>query len=184
MASVNKCIFIGHIGQAPEFKDHGSFVSCQFSIATTETWKDRQTRERRERTEWVRCEATGKLAEICRDLLDKGVMVYIEGSLSTDRVARKDGDGFNYFTRIKVSEMQKLSKREGGPAAGDDTGGAGDGGYDGEPSDYDDSTDGDGGASGDSGSAPAAAAPAPAPAPAPRAPAAAGGDKPWTRRGR
>lgn len=178
--SLNKVQLIGHLGQDPVFKDHGSFVSCQLSIATTETWKDKGG-ERRERTEWTRCEATGRLAEVCRDILAKGHLVYVEGSLSTDRVQRKDGDGFDYYTRVKLVEMQKLSKRDDSRAGNDEQQGG--------QSDYDDSQAGSGDESaGDSGEgAPAGAAPAASAAPAAAAPAksaskpAAGDNKPWAR---
>ncbi len=91
MASVNKWIGIGNLGRDPEtrYTSSGEAI-CNFSIACTENWKDKQTGEKREMTEWVRISAFGKLAEICGQYLKKGSQVYVEGSLRTRKWTDKD----------------------------------------------------------------------------------------------
>ena len=84
MASVNKVIVVGNLGKDPEtrFMPDGKAV-CNFSVATTDTWKDKATGEKKEATEWHRISAFGRLAEICGEYLKKGSQVYIEGKLRT-----------------------------------------------------------------------------------------------------
>jgi len=133
MASVNKWIGIGNLGRDPESRYTASGEAiCNFSIACTETWKDKQTGERKEMTEWVRISAFGKLAEICSQYLKKGSQVYVEGSLRTRKWTDKDGQE-RYTTEIRCDDMKMLGSRQGmgAPAAG----GGGGGGYD-EPTDY------------------------------------------------
>ncbi|MBS1130294.1 MAG: single-strand binding protein [Proteobacteria bacterium] len=133
MASVNKWIGIGNLGRDPEtrFTASGEAI-CNFSIACTESWKDKQTGERKEMTEWVRISAFGKLAEICSQYLKKGSQVYVEGSLRTRKWTDKDGQE-RYTTEIRCDDMKMLGSRQGmGAPAG---GGGGGGGYD-EPTDY------------------------------------------------
>lgn len=131
MASVNKWIGIGNLGRDPEsrYTSSGEAI-CNFSIACTETWKDKQTGERKEMTEWVRISAFGKLAEICSQYLKKGSQVYVEGSLRTRKWTDKDGQE-RYTTEIRCDDMKMLGSRQGmgAPAGG------GGGGYD-EPTDY------------------------------------------------
>ena len=131
MASVNKWIGIGNLGRDPEtrYTSSGEAI-CNFSIACTETWKDKQTGERKEMTEWVRISAFGKLAEICGQYLKKGSQVYVEGSLRTRKWTDKDGQE-RYTTEIRCDDMKMLGSRQGmgAPAGG------GGGGYD-EPTDY------------------------------------------------
>ncbi len=132
MASVNKWIGIGNLGRDPESRYTASGEAiCNFSIACTETWKDKQTGERKEMTEWVRISAFGKLAEICSQYLKKGSQVYVEGSLRTRKWTDKDGQE-RYTTEIRCDDMKMLGSRQGmgAPAAG-----GGGGGYD-EPTDY------------------------------------------------
>ena len=132
MASVNKWIGIGNLGRDPESRYTASGEAiCNFSIACTETWKDKQTGERKEMTEWVRISAFGKLAEICSQYLKKGSQVYVEGSLRTRKWTDKDGQ-VRYTTEIRCDDMKMLGSRQGmgAPAAG-----GGGGGYD-EPTDY------------------------------------------------
>ena len=132
MASVNKWIGIGNLGRDPETRYTASGEAiCNFSIACTETWKDKQTGERKEMTEWVRISAFGKLAEICSQYLKKGSQVYVEGSLRTRKWTDKDGQE-RYTTEIRCDDMKMLGSRQGmgAPAAG-----GGGGGYD-EPTDY------------------------------------------------
>jgi single-strand DNA-binding protein len=131
MASVNKWIGIGNLGRDPESRYTASGEAiCNFSIACTETWKDKQTGERKEMTEWVRISAFGKLAEICGQYLKKGSQVYVEGSLRTRKWTDKDGQE-RYTTEIRCDDMKMLGSRQGmgAPAGG------GGGGYD-EPTDY------------------------------------------------
>ena len=129
MASVNKWIGIGNLGRDPEtrYTSSGEAI-CNFSIACTETWKDKQTGERKEMTEWVRISAFGKLAEICGQYLKKGSQVYVEGSLRTRKWTDKDGQE-RYTTEIRCDDMKMLGSRQGMGAP------AGGGGYD-EPADY------------------------------------------------
>lgn len=113
MASVNKVILIGHLGRDPEsrtFPDGGAV--CNMTVATTETWKDKQTGEKKELTEWSRVVASGKLAEICGQYLRKGSLVYIEGSLRT-RKYEKDGMD-HYATEIRADQMRMLDRRQDG----------------------------------------------------------------------
>lgn len=113
MASVNKWIGIGNLGRDPESRYTASGEAiCNFSIACTETWKDKQTGERKEMTEWVRISAFGKLAEICSQYLRKGSLVYVEGSLRT-RKYQKDGVD-HYATEIRADQMRMLDKRPEG----------------------------------------------------------------------
>jgi single-strand DNA-binding protein len=131
MASVNKWIGIGNLGRDPETRYTASGEAiCNFSIACTESWKDKQTGERKEMTEWVRISAFGKLAEICSQYLKKGSQVYVEGSLRTRKWTDKDGQE-RYTTEIRCDDMKMLGSRQGmgAPAGG------GGGGYD-EPTDY------------------------------------------------
>ena len=131
MASVNKWIGIGNLGRDPETRYTASGEAiCNFSIACTESWKDKQTGERKEMTEWVRISAFGKLAEICGQYLKKGSQVYVEGSLRTRKWTDKDGQE-RYTTEIRCDDMKMLGSRQGmgAPAGG------GGGGYD-EPADY------------------------------------------------
>ncbi len=131
MASVNKWIGIGNLGRDPETRYTASGEAiCNFSIACTENWKDKQTGERKEMTEWVRISAFGKLAEICSQYLKKGSQVYVEGSLRTRKWTDKDGQE-RYTTEIRCDDMKMLGSRQGmgAPAGG------GGGGYD-EPTDY------------------------------------------------
>ena len=133
MASVNKWIGIGNLGRDPETRYTASGEAiCNFSIACTESWKDKQTGERKEMTEWVRISAFGKLAEIAGQYLKKGSQVYIEGSLRTRKWTDKDGQE-RYTTEIRGEEMKMLGSRQG--MGGPSSGGGGGGGYD-EPTDY------------------------------------------------
>lgn len=120
MASLNKCIFIGNLGREPEsrtFQD-GSAVS-NFSIACTDTWKDKQTGEKKEMTEWVRISTFGKLAEICNQYLKKGQQVYIEGSLRARKWTDKDGQA-RYTTEIRADVMKMLGSKASSQSAPDD----------------------------------------------------------------
>ena len=117
MASVNKVILIGNLGADPEsrFAPSGDAV-CNIRLATTETWKDKATGERKEATEWHRISFYGKLAEIAGQYLRKGSQVYIEGSLRTRKWQDKDGKD-QYTTEIRANEMKMLGKRDDTDAA-------------------------------------------------------------------
>ncbi|MCB1185424.1 single-stranded DNA-binding protein, partial [bacterium] len=97
MASVNKVIIVGNLGRDPEIRyaPSGDAI-CNASIATTDTWRDKQTGEKRESTEWHRVVFFGKLAEIAGQYLKKGRAVYVEGSLRTRKW--QDQDGKERFT--------------------------------------------------------------------------------------
>lgn len=115
MASVNKCTFIGNFGKDVEMRYTASGEAiANFSIACTETWRDKASGEKKEQTEWVRISFFGKIAEICGQYLKKGSQVYVEGSLRTRKWQDKEGKD-QYTTEIKGSEMKMLgSKPEGG----------------------------------------------------------------------
>lgn len=111
MASVNKWIGIGNLGRDPETRYSASGDAiCNFSIACTESWKDKQSGERKEMTEWVRISVFGKLAEICSQYLKKGSQVYVEGSLRTRKWTDKDGQE-RYTTEIRCDDMKMLGGR-------------------------------------------------------------------------
>jgi single-strand DNA-binding protein len=120
---VNKVILIGHLGADPESRamPSGSSVA-NLRIATTESWRDKQSGEQQERTEWHRVALFGRLAEIASEYLRKGSQVYIEGSLRTRKWQDKQGNE-RYSTEIVGNEMQMLGGR-GGAGAGAPGGGA------------------------------------------------------------
>lgn len=105
---INKVIIIGNIGQPPELKamPNGSAV-VTLSIATSERWKDKNSGEQQERTEWHRVVAFNRLAEICGQYLQKGSKVYIEGSLRTRKWQDSTGQD-RWTTEIVAKEMQML----------------------------------------------------------------------------
>ncbi len=113
MSGVNKVIIVGRLGQDPEVKhfQDGTAV-CNFSVATSQQWKDKNTGEKKELTEWHRIVAFRKLAEICGEYLTKGRQVYVEGRLQT-RKWEKDGHT-NYTTEIVANEVQFLGDRGDG----------------------------------------------------------------------
>ncbi len=123
---VNKVILIGNCGQDPETKylPSGGAVT-NLSIATSESWKDKQSGQQQERTEWHRVVFFNRLAEIAGEYLKKGSKVYVEGSLRTRKWQDKSGSD-RYSTEIVASEMQMLDSR--GQGQGQD-GGQGGGGY-------------------------------------------------------
>ena len=175
MASVNKVILIGNLGRDPEvrYMPSGSAM-CTVGIATTRSWKGKDSGERQEETEWHRVVFFDRLAEIAGEYLKKGKSVYIEGRLKTRKWTDKDGVE-KYTTEIVAQEMTMLGGRDdggtggggGGSGGGRTSSGAGAGGGGGQPDDHygDDNAPAP---------APRRAAPPPraaAPAPAPRAPA-------------
>lgn len=128
MASVNKVIIVGNLGRDPEvrYSPDGAAI-CNVSIATTSNWKDKNTGERREDTEWHRVVFYNRLAEIAGEYLKKGRSVYVEGRLKTRKWQDKDTGVDRYSTEIVADQMQMLGGRES-------TGGMDDGGFGGDDS--------------------------------------------------
>lgn len=112
--SVNKVILVGNLGSDPEvrYTPSGSPVAT-FSIATNEKWTDKGTGDKKERTEWHRIVAWGRLGEICGEYLSKGKQIYIEGRIQTRSWEDRDGNK-RYTTEIVAQNMQMLGGR-GGP---------------------------------------------------------------------
>ncbi|MAZ66275.1 MAG: single-stranded DNA-binding protein [Kangiellaceae bacterium] len=110
---VNKVILIGNLGSDPEvrYMPNGGAVA-NLSVATSETWKDKQTGEMKEMTEWHRVSFFGRLAEIAGEYLRKGSKVYIEGSIRTRKWQDQNGQD-RYTTEIRGAEMQMLDSRGG-----------------------------------------------------------------------
>lgn len=141
---VNKVIIVGNLGNDPDTKymPSGSAVT-NLSVATNESWKDKQTGEQKDRTEWHRVAMFGRLAEIAAEYLRKGSQVYIEGKLRTRKWQDQQGND-KYTTEIIADEMQMLGGRSGGgaPAMGGGSGGPPPGppsqGGGGSPGDFDD----------------------------------------------
>lgn len=113
MRGVNKVILIGNLGADPETRhtQAGAAITT-IRIATSEAWKDKQTGEQQERTEWHRVKFFGRLAEIAGEYLRKGSQVFIEGKLRTEEY-EKDGIK-RYSTDVIADQMQMLGNREGG----------------------------------------------------------------------
>ncbi len=108
---INKAILIGNLGRDPQTRyTQGGAAVTNFSIATSESWKDRQTGEQQERTEWHNIVCFARLGEIAGEYLRKGSKVYIEGRLQTRKWQDKDG-GDRYTTEIVANEMQMLDGR-------------------------------------------------------------------------
>ena len=157
MASVNKVILVGNLGRDPEMRTFPSGDQvANVTLATTDKWKDRQTGEPKEHTEWHRLVFNGRLAEIAGQYLRKGSQIYVEGSIRTRKWQDQATGQDRYSTEIRVDQMQMLGSRQGMGGPSDDGGGGYGGGGDGGG--YD---------------APRRAAPAPRAASAPRAPAPA-----------
>ncbi len=113
MASVNKVILLGNLGRDPEtrYSADGAAIT-NIAIATTDSWKDKATGEKKEQTEWHRVVFFGRLAEIAGEYLRKGRPVYIEGKLRTRKWTDKEGVE-RYTTEIVADQMQMLGSREG-----------------------------------------------------------------------
>lgn len=161
MASVNKVILVGNLGRDPEMRTFPSGDQvANVRIATTDRWRDKNTGENKEATEWHSVVFNGRLAEIVGQYLKKGSQVYVEGSLRTRKWTDQSGQE-RYTTEIRADTMQMLGSRQG-------MGGQG-GGYD---DGYGGGSDAGGGYEAPRRAAPPQRAPAPAarPAPAPMAP--------------
>jgi single-strand DNA-binding protein len=115
---INKVILVGNLGKDPEtrYMPNGKAVT-NFSIATSESWKDKQTGEQREQTEWHNIVMYDRLAEIAAEYLKKGSQVYVEGKLRTRKWQDKEGRD-RYTTEINANEMQMLGGRAGGGGGG------------------------------------------------------------------
>ncbi len=111
---INKVILVGNLGNDPETKytQSGTCITT-ISVATSESWKDKQTGEQQERTEWHRVKFFGKLAEIAGEYLRKGSQVYVEGKLQTDKWTDREGVE-RYTTNVISDEMQMLGGRGDG----------------------------------------------------------------------
>ena len=157
MASVNKVILVGNLGRDPEMRSFPSGDQvANVTLATTDKWKDKQSGEPREHTEWHRLVFNGRLAEIAGQYLRKGSQIYVEGSIRTRKWQDQATGQDRYATEVRVDQMQMLGSRQGMGGPSDDGGGGYGGGGDGGG--YD---------------APRRVAPAPRAASAPRAPAPA-----------
>ena len=112
MASVNKVVLIGNLGAEPELRafSNGDPV-CNLRIATTDTWKDKASGEKREATEWHRVVLYRKLAEIASQYLRKGSQVYIEGRIRTRKWQDKNGAD-RYATEIEAAELTMLGSKQ------------------------------------------------------------------------
>jgi single-strand DNA-binding protein len=133
--SINKVILVGRLGRDPELKYTASGTPfCRFSMATDDSWTDKGSGERTERTEWHNIVVWDKLAEICNNYLTKGKMVYIEGSLQTREWDDQEGNK-RKTTEIRARDMMMLggpgegggggSRRPSGPSPGGDSPGPG-----------------------------------------------------------
>ena len=118
MASVNKVILVGNLGRDPEVRyNPDGFTVANVSVATTSVWKDKNTGDRREETEWHRVVFYARQAEVVGQFLKKGSPVYIEGRLKTRKWQDKEGQE-RYTTEIEASEMQMLGGRQGASSSG------------------------------------------------------------------
>jgi single-strand DNA-binding protein len=119
--SVNKVIILGRLGQDPELKYTPSGAAvCNFSLATSESWNDKNTGQKQERTEWHRIVVWGKLAELCNQYLSKGRQAFVEGRLQTRSWDDKNGQK-RYTTEINATTVQFIggASQQAGSAATD-----------------------------------------------------------------
>ena len=115
MASVNKVIIVGNLGRDPEIRTFPSGDQvANVTIATTDRWRDKNTGENKEATEWHRVVFNGRLAEIVGQYLRKGSQVYVEGSLRTRKWTDQATGQERYATEIRADSMQMLGSRQGG----------------------------------------------------------------------
>lgn len=133
MSSVNKVILIGRLGKDPvtRYMPNGDAVA-NFSVATSETWKDKSSGEKQEKTEWHNITAYRKLGEICGEYLKKGSQVYLEGKLQTRKWTDKEGVE-KYTTEVIADQMVMLGSRQAA-GGGDADAGSGNGGGERQPS--------------------------------------------------
>lgn len=115
MSGVNKVIIVGNLGNDPEQKEAGGAAITNISVATSENWKDKNTGEQQERTEWHNIVFFNRLAEIAGQYLQKGSKVYVEGKLRTRKWQDKETGQDRYKTEIVGDNLQMLdSKSDGG----------------------------------------------------------------------
>ncbi len=115
---INKVILVGNLGKDPEIRYTPSGAAvANITLATSESWKDKQTGEQQERTEWHRVVFFNRLAEIVGEYLKKGSQVYVEGKIKTDKYQDKETGQDKYSTSIVANEMQMLGSRGGGASA-------------------------------------------------------------------
>ena len=115
---VNKVILLGNLGADPETRyTAGGSAVTNIRMATTDTWRDRQSGEQQERTEWHRIVFFGRLAEIAAEYLRKGSQCYVEGRIQTRKWQGQDGQD-RYTTEVVANEMQLLGSRGGGAGGG------------------------------------------------------------------
>lgn len=125
---VNKVILVGNLGADPESKYTPSGTAvCNLRIATTKQWKDRESGEQQERTEWHRVVLFNRTAEVAGEYLKKGTSVYIEGELRTNKWQDQQGND-RYTTEVVANDMQMLGGRGGGQQGGGQQGGGSAGG--------------------------------------------------------
>lgn len=111
MRGINKAIIVGNVGKDPEIRYTGDGRAiANLSVATSEQWKDKQTGQKQEKTEWHRVSAFGKLAEIIGEYVKKGAPVYIEGKIQTRKWQDQNGQD-RYSTEIIANELQMLGGR-------------------------------------------------------------------------
>lgn len=116
MKGINQVTLIGRVGQDPEIRfTQNNDAIANLSVATSEQWKDKQTGEKKEATEWHRCVAYRKLAEIIGEYVKKGSLVYLQGKLKTRKWQGQDGVE-RYTTEIIVNELQMLDSKQSGQA--------------------------------------------------------------------
>lgn len=122
--SLNKVMLIGHLGADPEMKQTQTGVAiARLRIATTETWNDRTSGQKKEETEWHTVVAFDKLAGICERFLAKGRLVYVEGKLTTRSWEDKETGQKRYATEIKARDLRMLGARPDGAGGGGSRGG-------------------------------------------------------------
>lgn len=120
---VNKVILIGNLGQDPDVRStQGGTQVVNVSLATSDSWRDRNTGQTQDRTEWHRLVFFGKLAEIAAQYLRKGSQVYVEGRIQTNKWQGKDGQD-RYTTEIVVNQMNMLGGRDSGGSSSSNAGG-------------------------------------------------------------
>jgi len=116
--SVNKVVLVGNLGKDPEMRymPNGNAVA-NLTLATTESWKDKQSGERKEKTEWHRLTVFNRLGEMCGEYLKKGAKIYVEGKLQTRKWQGQDGQD-KYTTEVVVSEIQMMDARNPAQSGG------------------------------------------------------------------
>lgn len=114
MSSVNKVIIVGRLGKDPESRTlpDGRAVT-NYDLATSERWKDKSTGDQREKTEWHRCASFGRVAEVVAQYSKKGDLLYVEGSLYTEKWQDKEGKD-RYTTKVRVHSVQFLTSKNSG----------------------------------------------------------------------